>query len=69
MPDMHGRLGDAGQNQAWYESLFAACSEAGFTLGVYSSHSQWSSIFGSASYCCERCLLYCLLRVRVTPSL
>ena len=37
-------------NQAWYKQLKDACTSSGARCGVYSSASQWSSIFGSSSW-------------------
>ncbi|CAN0174075.1 unnamed protein product, partial [Ectocarpus fasciculatus] len=37
-------------NQKWYEELVDSCSSNGIRCGVYSSSSQWESIFGSKSY-------------------
>jgi hypothetical protein len=37
-------------NKDWYEALVDSCKTYGVDCGVYSSSSQWSSIFGSSSY-------------------
>lgn len=37
-------------NKAWYEELVNSCKTYGTRCGVYTSSSQWSSIFGSATY-------------------
>lgn len=37
-------------NKVWYQELVDACGSLGIRCGVYSSSSQWSSIFGSTSY-------------------
>ena len=37
-------------NKAFYQALVDSCSANGIRCGVYSSMSQWSSIFGSTSY-------------------
>jgi GH25 family lysozyme M1 (1,4-beta-N-acetylmuramidase) len=44
-------LGSSSSNQAWYKQLKDACVNSGVRCGVYSSSSQWSSIFGSSSFC------------------
>jgi len=43
--------GSYSSNQAFYESLVDACLSTGYRCGVYSSQYQWSSLFGSTSYC------------------
>ncbi len=42
--------GSTSSNQAWYKALVDSCSSVGTNCGVYSSASQWSSIFGSTSF-------------------
>jgi len=37
-------------NKAWFQNLKDSCATYGVTCGVYSSSSQWSSIFGSTTY-------------------
>ena len=37
-------------NKGFYEALVDSCATYGVDCGVYSSSSQWSSIFGSTSY-------------------
>jgi hypothetical protein len=37
-------------NKAWYQELVDSCTANKIRCGVYSSSSQWSSIFGSTSY-------------------
>mmetsp|Transcript_2066 Transcript_2066/g.2030 ORF Transcript_2066/g.2030 Transcript_2066/m.2030 type:complete len:278 (-) Transcript_2066:125-958(-) len=37
-------------NKAWYQELVDSCTTNKIRCGVYSSSSQWSSIFGSTSY-------------------
>ena len=51
-------------NKGWYEDLVDSCKTYGVQCGVYSSSSQWSSIFGSSSYsygASESTLLICVL--------
>ena len=38
-------------NQAFYQALVDSCASTGIRCGVYSSQYQWTSLFGSASYC------------------
>jgi len=38
-------------NRSWYQQLKDSCAKYGVSCGVYSSSYQWSSIFGSTSYC------------------
>ena len=38
-------------NQKFYKALIDSCKKNNVSCGVYSSRSQWISIFGSATYC------------------
>lgn len=43
--------GSTSSNKNFYQALIDACKTYGVNCGVYSSQSQWSAIFGTASYC------------------
>jgi GH25 family lysozyme M1 (1,4-beta-N-acetylmuramidase) len=43
-------LGSYSSNKVWYQNLVDSCSTYGVKCGVYSSQSQWQSIFGSTTY-------------------
>lgn len=43
--------GNANSNQAFFKALVESCTTYGVRCGIYSSASQWSSIFGSLSFC------------------
>jgi GH25 family lysozyme M1 (1,4-beta-N-acetylmuramidase) len=38
-------------NKNWYQALVDSCGSLGVKCGIYASQYQWTSIFGSTTYC------------------